>query len=452
VTRILFTLFAAALAYGSLSSHASSQESAGKKLNDRIEGWRTELDSVVDCLKRKHWNAFFKLKREDFEKSVAELREKIPRLKDHEVLVEFMKLVALVGDGHTLVYEIGPKNAFRRYPLEFVWTRDGLFIDAAAKEHEALLRGQVLGIGKADLKEVLRRISAVQAAENESWRKDMALGHLNRAELLAALDIVDDMEKSPFTLLDSSGKKRQVLLAPLTPGAKTEWVRAFDPAAKGVSASRRNPREAYGLQWQEDTRTLYCWYDRCRDVPKRPVSAWCKEVLQQVDAKPVSRVIVDLRRNGGGNSALAEPLIEGLRSRDKVNEEGKLFVLIGRRTFSSAADNAIQFRQRTRAVLIGLPTGGSPNCPGECKYLDLPYSGWEVQYSTKYFRLTENGMRTISPVDYALWQLAIGLGRSKPADSTILPDIVVEPTSMDYFAGQDPVLAAAIKYENPKSK
>jgi hypothetical protein len=61
-------------------------------------------------------------------------------------------------------------------------------------------------------------------------------------------------------------------------------------------------------------------------------------------------------------------------------------------------------------------------------------------------------MRTISPVDYALWQLAIGLGRSKPADSTILPDIVVEPTSMDYFAGQDPVLAAAIKYENPKSK
>ena len=42
-------------------------------------------------------------------------------------------------------------------------------------------------------------------------------------------------------------------------------------------------------------------------------------------------------------------------------------LLIGRATFSSAQMNAQQFRDRTKAILVGEPTGQKPNHFGEIK-------------------------------------------------------------------------------------
>jgi C-terminal processing protease CtpA/Prc len=156
-------------------------------------------------------------------------------------------------------------------------------------------------------------------------------------------------------------------------------------------------------------------------MPALPFAAFSEKLMALADANPVRRFVVDLRHNGGGNSALAEPLIAELKQRPAINRKGVLFAVIGRRTFSSAVLNALQLRSETQATLVGEPTGGRPNHYGEVRSFSLPNSGLPVTYSTKYFA-------------YA-----------KEDTPSLTPDILVEVSSSDYFAGRDPVLEAILK-------
>ena len=109
-------------------------------------------------------------------------------------------------------------------------------------------------------------------------------------------------------------------------------------------------------------------------------------------------------------------MINALREDKSINQKGKLFVLIGRQTFSSAQMNAQQFRDRTKATLVGEPTGQKPNHFGEIKNFTLPNSGLVVQYSTKQFRQSEKD------------------------EPSMMPDETIEPSSAEFFAGRDVVL------------
>jgi hypothetical protein len=85
--------------------------------------------------------------------------------------------------------------------------------------------------------------------------------------------------------------------------------------------------------------------------------------------------------------------------------------------------NAINFRQLgTNPILMGEPTGGKPNSYGEIKSFPLPNSGLNVWYSTKFFQMAPGDPPSLSP------------------------DILIELTGMDYFAGRDPVLEAVLAY------
>lgn len=404
-------------------SSFANQDSVKRTAANRARTWNEDLDFIAHSLKKEHWNAFFKVKKERFERAVADLRKRIPAMKDHEILVGFIRIAALIGDSHTSITgaKASPvcikRYAFRRYPLSLVWCRDGLFVEATTAEHRSLLRAKLIRIGKFKLDDVVKKLAVLNAADNDSWRKRKVWNRLTQAEVLETLGIVDDMEQAEFSFLDATGKSRRVVLKPLARGKAAPRHRSTEDAL----ASRRWPRDWYGSAWMPKSRTLYCWYDRCVNQKKRPVSAWCKQVLTEIDSKHVERVVLDLRRNSGGSTTLLRPLIDGLKTHKRINRIGHLFVLIGRRTFSAASENTLQLRQRTRAVLIGLPAGGSPNGPGAVRYLRLPNCGCTLQLSTKW------------------------IGR-RPTPITIKPDVTVEPKSTEHFSGRDPVLEAALNY------
>jgi C-terminal processing protease CtpA/Prc len=146
-------------------------------------------------------------------------------------------------------------------------------------------------------------------------------------------------------------------------------------------------------------------------------AAFAEQVFAVAGQMPVDRFIVDLRHNSGGNSAVMQPLLDGLARRPQLTGDGKLFAMIGGRTFSSGLLNALELRETVGAVLVGAPTGGAPNTYGEVLSFSLPNSGYVVTYSTKYFALLET------------------------FENTLFPDFPVPITSTDYFSGHDPVLA-----------
>ena len=108
-----------------------------------------------------------------------------------------------------------------------------------------------------------------------------------------------------------------------------------------------------------------------------------------------------------------------------IDQPGRLTLLIGRLTFSAAANFATELEQTTGATFVGEDMGGSPNLYGDVRPTRLPYGATgpiDVYVATRYWvKSTADDPRI-----------------------TIEPDLAVPFSSADWLAGRDPVLEAAI--------
>jgi hypothetical protein len=107
-----------------------------------------------------------------------------------------------------------------------------------------------------------------------------------------------------------------------------------------------------------------------------------------------------------------------------IVERGRLFTIIGRRTFSAAMNCANALEQHTNTLFVGEPTGTSPNHYGDAARIVLPHSGLSVFASTLYWQDS-------SPQDTRPW---------------IAPHLPVAMTREDYLANRDPALEAILEY------
>jgi hypothetical protein len=413
-------------------ARARAQENA-PAAHDRAAKWQEDLDSLVKELPSKHKNAFFKCPEATWRARAADIRERIPQLSDIQLYTELRRLVALLGDGHTTIASTKESTLppQRAYPMAVIWLSDGVFAAIIPKEHEALLAQKLVRIGDTPLDAAIAKVNELRGCDNDSARKHFAPQDLRDPDALHALAIIPDPEHAPFTFADASGKETTVTLSPVPYGSDISSIVVQRPDPKSLPAWRTQPRFPYGFQYLDDSATFYIWYDTCSNHPDKPVADFIAETITALDARisespqKIDRVVVDLRRNGGGNSALFMPMIEQLSKREFLTRPAHLFCLIGRRTFSSGMMNAYQLRNAVNECrLLGEPTGGSPNAYGEVKTFTLPNSKLTVQYSTKLFR-----------------------GSQQDTDA-VYPDLQVVPWSKAYFEGQDVVLERAIKWKN----
>jgi len=164
-------------------------------------------------------------------------------------------------------------------------------------------------------------------------------------------------------------------------------------------------------------RGIYFKYNRCKDMPEVSVDEFCRALLEEIIENELENVIIDFRNNGGGDSVLLEPFIDGLADWQGRFKRGRLIVIVGRDTFSSALLNVYALQEKTSALFLGEATGGKPNCYGEVKYLKLNKSELLVRYSTKYYHLINDDQQL-----------------------SFFPDIEFLPTIADYVKYVDPCL------------
>jgi uncharacterized protein (TIGR03437 family) len=112
--------------------------------------------------------------------------------------------------------------------------------------------------------------------------------------------------------------------------------------------------------------------------------------------------------------------------------EGKLTVAIGRGTFSSGVMAAVTLADQYGGVLVGEPSGGSPNAYGNVTSFMLLNSGLVVHCATKHF--------TMRPGDNS---------------TSVMPNVAIAMSSAGYFARHDPFLLAALvlpaQYQAPQA-
>lgn len=373
-----------------------------------------DIDALATDLPRLHANLFFKVTRSSFESEVSTLKTRVAEMRDAEVVAGLMRLAALPGDAHTAISPFA-YAAFRRLPIRMRYLSDGLMVTSAAQGGEALLGGRVLQVGEHDQAAVMEMIAPVVSRDNEAWLRAIAPNYLAIPEILHAQRIVPDPEMVRLRVLKPDGTTAEASLPALTQGREG----AFTDASTAPSPLyRQRNEENYWFTWASPD-ILYLQYNRCQNAASDPMSSFAQRVFGEVDRRATSAVIIDLRANGGGNSSVLDPLLQGLRSRAYLAQSGRLFALIGNTTFSSALLNAISLKRELGAILVGDPTGGKPNGYGEVKTFNLPNSGLSVSYSTKFFSSWPEG-----------------------DPPSLTPDIPASISSADYLAGRDAGLEA----------
>lgn len=373
---------------------------------DRVAAWREDLAMVVDQLPKLHKNAFATVTKEQWTAAAESLDKKLPGLTDRQTYLELTRLIAMIGDAHTT---LGPSAAFheRQLPVLAARLSDGIFVIASDEAHKHMLGSRILAVGGVPVNEVLTRMAPLVSADNEVWRTRQSMPLLTQADPLEWAGVPHEGDKFTFDLAaDNGGPPKSVTV---TPGAKITVVKP-SYRSNTLIVTRRGHADWFNFELLANSRDLYAWYEKCMDQPgRRTVAQFCDSLLAAIDKEKPERLILDLRRNAGGNSALLGPLVNAIIKREDLRRPGFLFVLIGPTTFSSGMMNALQLK-RAGAVLVGGPTGQKPNSFGEVKSFQLPNSQLRVSYSTKYFR-------QIADAD----------------PPSLMPDVPADPSSREYF-------------------
>ena len=386
---------------------------------DRVAGWRADIDALLAARESLHPDPWHGMPRADWIAAAEAVKARIPELTEDQALVELVRLAAMPGwtgrDGHTGIF-LTPGSGVHVYPLRLWRFSDGLVITAARAPHEDLVGSRITAIGGRPIDEVLRLVEPLSPRDNDSSLLAFAPRYAGVSEILAGLGVIDRAGPAVFSVVGRDGKARDVTIEPITVDEDVAW--------HGGQPLRLPPTDAPWLRDQEKTlwwsyladhRTLFVQYN----AVEGGINGIADEILARAKGDDVGRVVVDLRHNGGGDNTTMGHFEDVLRD-PAINRPGRLVVLIGRITFSAAANFATDLEQSSAATFAGEAMGGSPNLYGDAREVALPYGGQSVFVATRY------------------WQ------RSTPDDqrTTIEPDIAADLSSADYFAGRDPVMQA----------
>lgn len=390
----------------------------------------TTADDVLELgrsIEQIHPDPFRSVSRQRFESEVDALAQRAPSLSRNELLVGVLRLIALLGprNGHTGLFPGDPAHTreLRLYPLRLYDFADGLYVVDAVDT--SLVRSRLVAINGMPVGKVLDLVEPLVPRDNDSNLRGLGPHFALTAEVLDGLGIADG-DSATFTLARPDGKQVDVPLAAL--GAARYIARFADPLyGHYPSILPRAARPLYlaGSAKPMWVRTLaggkavYFGYNTVRS----PTSTLLRTLERLARAPSTKRVIVDVRLNGGGDNTTYGSLTTLFGSR-AVNKRGKLYLLTGRATFSAAANFAAEIDRGTRAIIVGEPTGGGVETYGDTDPVVLPTTGWTVYIATRYHE------RKKGPNDL---RLAVG------------PDVPVDLTSAQYFAGRDPVLQRALR-------
>ncbi|MDG1572900.1 hypothetical protein OZ410_11285 [Robiginitalea sp. M366] len=397
------------------------------------EQWQQDLDHLQATLHQEYPFLFKKITPSDFDTRVAALRQAIPDMEAHEVMVGLARLVAGFGYGHTILGYWEGKVPYHQLPLVLYQFDDGIYLEGVHRDYASLAGARLTAIEGMPVAEVLERMRPVVPAENEMFVKAYGIHYLTFPEFLHAQGVLPRLQQEITLTLEKDGNTLQASVKAVPafriptrygrvkPGA--DWVSARDTANTPLYLKHLD--RIYYYQYLPGENTVYVRHSQIQDDSLQTIPAFYREVFDFVEQHQVEKLILDVRLNGGGNNYKNKPIVTGL-IRSRVNKPGKLMVIIGRRTFSACQNLVNEIHNYTHAVFVGEPTAENINFYGDNRPLTLPNSGLHAYVSYAWWQ------------DKPQWENADWLAPQLPAGLTF----------KQYQNNQDPALEAALAFRD----
>ena len=402
------------------------------QVSQTAEQWQEDLDFIHQTIHQEYPFLFKKTTAEAFDQKVKALSADIPSLEDHEIITGFARIISSFAYGHTSL-ELGRTAGFRTLPLNLYYFSDGLFVEGVHQDFAAALGGRVTHIAGMPIDEVLARVRPVIPAENDQFAKGYGIGYATMPEILHAQGVTPELQESIVFTLEKGGKSFEQVIS-LLPGAKRPVHYYFTEAKDDWVTLRQQDKTPYYLknldkryyfEYLPEQKVLYVRQSSVFHDESETIQDFYQRVFTFVEDNDVEKMVLDVRLNGGGNNFNNKAVVTGIIRAEKINQVGKLYVILGRNTFSAAQNLVNELHNYTNAIFVGEPTGENINFYGDANTVKLPNSGISLRLSWAWWQ------------DKPQWQ----------NEDWLAPQVAVAISAEDYRTNQDPVLDRALNFE-----
>ena len=376
---------------------------------------RADFDGLVTAIERMHPDPFGTIDEQKWREQVAEARRRLPTMTADQFLTAVAG-VSILGDrnGHGGVFP-ADQPELEAWPLRLYEFPDGWrIVDAADR---SLVGARLDRIGGRPTSQVADAVATITPRDNaHSLRSRLGL-YLVVPAFLRGLDQLGDGTLTVTDASDTRTVPAPDIVGPDELGTLTGVVIPQIPPSLPLRPPR-SPDDYFWSRRQGDA--LVVGYERV--LARTPGGLYVEDFLEALRAE-VTRsrprvVVVDIRRNPGGENERGEPFTDWLA---EVAAAGvPVRVLTSRATYSAAGVIFAELRTRAEVRFYGEPTGGGSGTFADPRTYRLSNTGIVVQVPTRWFSQVETDVGAIEP------------------------DVRVATTWDDYAAGRDPVLAAAL--------
>jgi len=368
--------------------------------------WHEDVRALAIELPKHHANAFFSLTKADFAAEIAALDKHSDTANGDEMFVGLQEIAKSIGDGHTGI--VAPADR-RIMPLEINRFGRDFRIIAVGPGLDRALGARILKIGGMPVSLVWSRVMTLTPrAERKELRDGEALIYLARGYALHGLGVIPDRNHAVYMLKDDSGRMFDVDVQGLKPQEDAKLKSLAPPTALRA----QKPDAPFRCENLARAHAVYCAWRSYQDLHTN-----ARAMFALIDSARPRKLIIDMRDNGGGDNTVGyDELVKPIEAREDIDARGHLYVLIGPLTFSAAMNNAAQFQDQTKAILVGQTIGERPNSYQEPRQFRLPNSHLVVRASTLWYAFRKKGPNVVAP------------------------EKEIVPTWNDMKAGRDPVL------------
>jgi hypothetical protein len=232
-----------------------------------------------------------------------------------------------------------------------------------------------------------------------------------------------------ITVESSDGKRRTVTLG--GPGMQAASMKLpAPPRVKPPMFLQKNLQENHWELPLPERSALYVQFNQVLNDKDETLPAFGLRLWSVLEAQKPRNLIIDVRHNTGGSTSLYPELLRTIIAYTRVPDR-KVYVLIGRSTYSAAGNFITDLERLVNPVFVGEASSECCNLNGDAAQVKLPHTGLSG---------TISGVR---------WNLSADVFDGRREMS---PDVPVQLTAAAYFAGGDPALDAVFRMIDREKK
>ncbi len=412
--------------------------------------WQEDIDYLVRRIEIMHPDPYAVCPREEFLGMRDRLVSKIPGMSEAEIVISISELLASLNDGHTRMgFELSDPawldRTFHLLPFIFFPFDDGVFLLAGLPEQRQWVGWQVVRIGGMPVEEAARRIARLYSSDNPFAERKNLYFTLGLAEMLKKVGAVAATDKIELSLRKPGGKERKITVKTVPFLGMARHLGTWYPqAGNGLATMNEaagNPLplwlkergKAFWFEYVPGEKMMFLQINSLNfphDNGKGSFAESCDGFFAALDRCAPEKLVIDIRANHGGNH-VELPLLKGILARPALDRPDRLFLVIGRVTYSAAVHFTTVFRRFTHATTIGEPTSGRPNHYGAIRKFTLPnHPQVAIGCSVDYYQDSQ-------PFDFSIAHV---------------PDILTPMTSADYRDNIDPAMVKVRDYDRIRAQ